>query len=173
MTSLTFISTCSRRTVVSLLMNGNAICSQVSVRYTQRARLKSSPAPQPMACSPFFKSKLPRRRVRRFGSAAMCMSISSVPSRADFGCQNVRTRRAWKQSSKKRIFGGSFSTHTACYLGNRARATRFIRLVIRDRGRPPLRAILTQADKSGAHTKVTLEIQLTENFTAILVSIFP
>src|SRR5437870_2788217 len=103
----------------------------------------------------------------------MSMSISSVQSRVVFGCQNVLTRGAWKQSSMKRIFAGSFSTHTACYLENRNRAARFMPPVIRRLGRRRLRGTLTQVGKFGARTKVIRAIQFTGNFIATSVSIFP
>src|SRR5438552_3745200 len=53
------------------------------------------------------------------------MSIFSVRDQTVFGCQNVPTRRAWKQFSRRQIFAGSFSMHTGCYVGNRVRAARF------------------------------------------------
>src|ERR1043166_2133451 len=103
----------------------------------------------------------------------MCMSISSVPCHWDFGCQNVGTRRAWKRPSRKRIFAGSFWTHTACYLRNRARGAQFMRLVIRLRGRRRWRGPPTQAVKSGAHTRVIRAIQCIGNFTETSAWIFP
>jgi hypothetical protein len=56
---------------------------------------------------------------------------------------------------------------------DRARAGRFMRRVLRLRGRRLLPATETQADKSGARMKAIQEIQRTAIFTATLVSIFP
>src|SRR6266540_3271894 len=103
----------------------------------------------------------------------MCMSISSVRSRAVSGYQNVLTHPGWKQFYRKQIFAGSFWTHMACYLENRDRAARFMRPAIRRRDRRLLLATAIQVGKSGARTKVIRAIQLTENFIGISVSIFP
>jgi 1,4-alpha-glucan branching enzyme len=56
--------------------------------------------------------------------------------------------------------------HTACSLENRDRATRFTLPVIRQRARRLLRAIPTQAVKSGARTKVIRAIQAAEKAAA-------
>src|SRR5437660_7536287 len=103
----------------------------------------------------------------------MCMSNFSVRSQTVFGCQNALTRRGWKQFYRKQIFAGSFWTHTACYLENRARDGQFMRHVIRRRDRRLLRATAIRAGKSGARTKVIREIQPTGNFIVTSVSMFP
>src|ERR1051326_1443059 len=99
--------------------------------------------------------------------------MSSAPSPAGFGYQNVRTRQDWKQSSRKRIFAGSLWTRMACSLANRARVGRFMRLVTPLLAPRRLRGILTQADKSGARTKVIRATQHTGSFIATSASILP
>src|SRR5438034_11344705 len=103
----------------------------------------------------------------------MCMSIFSVRRSAVFGCQNVLTRRAWKHLYRKQIFAGSFWTHMACYLENRAHAARFMRPAIRRRGRRLLRVTAIQAGRSAARTKVSRVIQPTGACNATYVSILP
>src|SRR5947208_11036839 len=102
----------------------------------------------------------------------MYMSIFSARSHAAFGFRSAVTRPVWKRLYSKQIFTGSFWTHMVCYLENRVRPARFMRLAIRQQDRPLLRAIATRAGKSGARTKAILAIPRTGSFTATMVSIF-
>src|SRR5207247_44446 len=63
--------------------------------------------------------------------------------------------------------------HTACYMADRARGGRFMRRVLRLRGRRHLHATATQADKSGARVKAIPDIQPIAISIATSVSIFP
>src|SRR5437762_2761815 len=101
------------------------------------------------------------------------MWIFLARSQAVFGFQNAPTHQAWKQFYSKRIFVGSFWTHTACCMEDRARAGRFMRRVICLRGRRHLHATETQADKSGARVKVIPETPPIAISIATSVSIFP
>src|SRR5437764_2961551 len=94
----------------------------------------------------------------------------SVQRRVVFGCQNAAMHPVSKASCRKQICAGSLSTHRGCYLESRARADQFTRPVIHRRGRRHLHATLTQAGKSGAHTKAIPETLRIGNFTVMLVS---
>src|SRR5437762_1080296 len=124
-------------------------------------------------CSQFVSNKRLKQRVRSFCSDAMRMSSFSVKSLMVFGYPNAPTPPVWNRCCKKRMFAGSFSTHTACCLENRARAARFTPPVTHHRDRRHLRATRMQVGRSGARTKAIREIQLIGNFIATLVLIFP
>src|SRR5438874_10791866 len=94
----------------------------------------------------------------------------SVQHRVGFGCQNAAMHPVSKAPYTKRMCAGSLSTHMDCYLESRARADRFTRPVIHRRGRRHLHATLTQAGKSGVHTKAIRETLRIGNFTAMSVS---
>src|SRR5437762_1597264 len=102
----------------------------------------------------------------------MFIWIFSVPSLSAFGCLNALTVRVWNPSCKRQIFAGSFSTHTACCLESLVHAARFMHLVTRRPGRRHLRAIVIQADRSGAHREVILVTLRTGSFIATPDSIF-
>src|SRR6266487_2306828 len=102
----------------------------------------------------------------------MFMLSFSAPRPPGFGCPNALTGRVWILFCKRRIFAGSFSMLTACYLEHRGRAVRFTHLVIRRPGRPLLRATAIPAGRFGAHREVILAPLLTVNFIATLDSTF-
>ena len=89
-----------------------------------------------------------------------------------FWCPNALMFRVWNPFYKRQIFAGSFSTRTGCCLENRVRAARFMRLVTRRPGRQCLRAIVIQADRSGAHREVIRVTPRTASFIATPDSTF-
>ena len=97
----------------------------------------------------------------------------SVERPPDSGYPNAVTLPVWNRVYGKRIFAGSLSTHTVCFLERRAHAARFTLPVIHQRGQRPSHAIPAQAAKSGVRTKAILAIQLTGIFIATSVSISP
>src|SRR5947208_1133885 len=101
----------------------------------------------------------------------MYIPMFSAWSHAAFGSRSAVTRPVWKRLYSKQIFAGSFWTHMVYYLENRVRAARFMRLVIRQQDRPLLRAISTQAAKSGARREAIPAILRTGTFIAMPVSI--
>src|SRR5712691_10587222 len=89
------------------------------------------------------------------------------------GYPNAVTLSVWNRVYGRRIFAGSLSTHTVCFLERRARAAPLTRPVIHQRGQRPSHAIPAQAAKYGVRTKAILAILLTGIFIATSVSIFP
>ena len=61
-----FYMICFQKLAATSWMNGNAICSRLFVSCDKRARSKSSPARQHMACCRSFSSNRLAQRVRRF-----------------------------------------------------------------------------------------------------------
>ena len=89
-----------------------------------------------------------------------------------FGCLNALTIRASNLFCKKQTFAGSSSTRTACCLETRVRVAQFLHLVIRQPGRPRLRAIAIPVGRFGAHKEVILAILSTGSFIETPDSIF-
>src|SRR5439155_18849517 len=99
------------------------------------------------------------------------MSNFSAQSPMDTGYPRAVTLLVGKGFYRKRIFAGSFSTHTDCSLEHRAPAALFMLPDIHQGGRRPSHAIPTSAAKSGVRTKAIPAIQLTGNFIETSVSI--
>src|SRR4029450_13082145 len=99
------------------------------------------------------------------------MSNFSADSPMDSGYRNAVMLPVWNLLYRKRIFAGSFSTHTGCSLERRVQADPFTLPVIHQQGRPPSHVIRTPAAKFGVHTKAIPAIQLTGNFIVTSVSI--
>src|SRR5215831_19755871 len=94
----------------------------------------------------------------------MSMPIFSLANPLAFGSRNALTHRVWNRFCERQTFAGSFSTRTACCLQTRIRAAQFMHLVIRQPGRPHLRATAIRADKFGAHDVVSTATAPTESF---------
>src|SRR6185503_12417097 len=97
------------------------------------------------------------------------MSNFSAENPLDSGYPNAVTLPAWNRFYRKRIFGGSLSTHTVCSLERRAQAAPFTLPVIPQRGQRPSHAIPTLAARSGVRAKAIPAIQLTGIFIATSV----
>src|SRR4029077_944080 len=101
------------------------------------------------------------------------MSNFFPESPPDSGYRNVVTLPVWNRFYRKRIFAGSLSTHTACFLECRFHVAPFTLPVIHRRGQPRLHVIPRPAGKFGARRVAILAIQLIGIFIATLVSICP
>src|SRR6267154_3501601 len=97
----------------------------------------------------------------------------SARSPPDSGYPNAVTLPVWNRVYGRRIFAGSLSTHTVCFLERRAHAARFTLPVTHQRGQRPSHVIPAQAAKSGVRTKAILPILHTGIFNATAVSISP
>src|SRR5215470_9464902 len=102
----------------------------------------------------------------------MSTSISSRQNLLAFGCLNALSRPVWNLFYKKQMFAGSFSILTASCLEARAHGARFMHLVIRQSGRPRLRATAIPAGRSGARTEAILVTLRTGSFIVTSDSIF-
>src|SRR5207253_9243076 len=101
------------------------------------------------------------------------MSNFSAQSPMDSGYPSAVTLLVWNGFYRKRIFAGSFSTHTDCSLERRAPAALFMLPVIHQGARRPSHGIPRPAPKPGGRPKATLATHLTGNFIGTPVSIGP